>query len=77
MHARYLEITFHRGKPTVAYLYLPRLENDRSFRVAKEAHGLLVDLTADGRPIGIEIVSPHDVSPTIINEILVKYSLPV
>jgi hypothetical protein len=32
---------------------------------------------SDGRPIGIEIVSPHDVSPAIINEILTKYSLPL
>jgi hypothetical protein len=77
MHERYLEITFRRGKPIAAYLYLPRQENDKSWRVAKEGHGLLVDLAEDGRPIGIEILSPHNVSLTLINEILTKYSLPL
>jgi hypothetical protein len=77
MHERYLEITFRRGKPIAAYLYLPRLENDKSCRVAKEEHGLLVDLAEDGRPIGIEILSPNTVSLSSINEILTKYSLPL
>ena len=77
MQKRYLEITFRRGKPIATYLYLPRLDNDKSWRVAKEGHDLLVDLAEDGRPIGIEILSPHDVSLTLINEILIKYSLPL
>ncbi len=37
----------------------------------------MVDLAEDGRPIGIEILSPHDVSLDVINEILAKYSLPL
>jgi len=77
MHDRYLEITFRRGKSIAAYLYLPRLESDKSHRVAMEGHGLLVDLTEDGRPIGIEILSPNNVSLSVINEILTKYSLPL
>jgi hypothetical protein len=77
MHERYLEITFRRGKPIAAYLYLPRLENDKSCRVAKEEHDLLVDLAEDGRPIGIEILSPNTVTMSSINEILTKYSLPL
>jgi hypothetical protein len=77
MHERYLEITFRRGKPIAAYLYLPRLESDKSWRVAKEANGLLVDLAEDGRPIGIEILSPNKVSLSVINETLTKYSLPL
>jgi len=77
MHERYLEITFRRGKPIAAYLYLPRLESDKSWRVAKEANGLLVDLAEDGRPIGIEILSPNKDSLSVINETLTKYSLPL
>lgn len=77
MQERYLEVTFRRGKPIAAYLYLPRRKNDKSFRVAKESNGLLVDLTDDGRPIGIEIVSPHNASLVTINEVLAKYSLPL
>jgi hypothetical protein len=77
MHERYLEITFRRGKPVAAYLFLPRLENDKSWRVAQEDHGLLVDLAQDGRPIGIEILAPTKITLSNINEILTKYSLPL
>jgi hypothetical protein len=76
MHDRYLEITYRKGKPVAAYLYLPRREKDKSERVIQEGHGIMVDIAEGDRPIGIEILSPHDVSPTILNEILAKYSLP-
>jgi hypothetical protein len=76
MHEHYLEITYRRGKPVAAYLYLPRRAGDTSRRVAQEEGGLLVDLTADNRPIGIEIVSPEVVSPAAINSVLGKYALP-
>lgn len=76
MHERYLEITYHRGRPLAAYLYLPRLENDKSWRVAQEGHGLLVDFAEDDRPIGIEIVSPQEVSLAEINAVLAKYAQP-
>ena len=73
--ACYLEITYRRGKPIAAYLYLSRQENDKSQRVVQEGHGLLVDLAEDGRPIGIEIVSPQNISLPVINEVLEKYAL--
>ena len=34
------------------------------------------DLGKDGRPIGIEILAPHEASLMSINEILAKYALP-
>lgn len=70
MQERYLEITYRHGKPMAAYLYLPRHENDKSRRVVEEGHGLMVDLTEDSRPIGIEILSPQHVSLATINVIL-------
>ena len=76
MQERYLEITYHRGRPLAAYLYLPRHANDKSHRVIQEGHGLMVDLAEDDRPIGIEIVSPQAVSLAEINEVLAKYALP-
>ena len=76
MNERYLEITYRRGQPVAAYLYLPRAPDDRSQRVVREGHGLVVDFTAGGQPIGIEIVSPNDVSLAMLNEILAKYALP-
>ena len=76
MHERYLEITYRRGKPMAAYLYLPRHENDKSQRVVQEGNGLIVDLAQDDRPIGIEILSPQNVSLAMINVVLGKYALP-
>lgn len=76
MHERYLEITYRRGRPMAAYLYLPRHEDDKSERVVQEGHGLMVDLTEDGRPIGVEIVSPQQISLAVLNEVLAKYALP-
>jgi hypothetical protein len=76
MHQRYLEITYRRGMPLAAYLYLPRREGDKSQRVVQEGHGLMVDLAGDQRPIGIEIVAPREVSLADLNAVLAKYSLP-
>lgn len=59
-----------------AYLYLPRREGDKSQRVVQEGHGLMVDLAVDQRPIGIEIMSPREVSLADLNAVLAKYSLP-
>ena len=75
MHKSYLEVTFRGGKPVAAYYYLPRNSEDRSAQVKKHQTGLLVDLTADGRPIGIEIAIPSLVTLEVINEVLASYGL--
>ena len=77
MHDRYLEITYRRGRPLAAYLYLPRGPSEKSQRVVHEGHGLIVDIAEGDRPIGIEIVSPNDVSLAMLNDVLAKYSLPL
>jgi hypothetical protein len=76
MHERYLEVTFRAGKPLAAYYYLPRNEGDTSERVEKRGAGLLVDLTKDGRPIGIEIAIPSLVTADAVNEVLQSYGFP-
>ncbi len=76
MHERYLEITYRRRKPLAAYLYLPRRDSDKSQRVVQKGQRLAVDLTADNRHIGIEILSPRHASLSIINGVLAKYALP-
>ena len=67
---RYLEVTFRNGKPLAAYLYLPRNPGDASVRTARHEDGLLIDFTADGRPIGIEITAPSKVSLEMLNRAL-------
>lgn len=76
MHECYLEVTFRQGKPLAAYYYLPRKEGDKSVRVEKHGAGLLVDLTTDGRPIGIEIAIPAAVTVDAVNAILQSYGFP-
>ncbi len=75
MQGTYLEVTFRGGKPLAAYLYLPRQENAQSVRVEKHRAGLLVDLTADGRPLGIEMTIPALVTVEAVNEVLAAYGL--
>jgi hypothetical protein len=70
MKRRYLEVTFRRGRPFAAYLYLPRDTGVKSARTEKLADGLLVDYAADGTPIGLEILDPARSELTEINRVL-------
>jgi hypothetical protein len=76
MHDCYLEVTFRNGKALAAYYYLPRNEGDKVARVETHGAGLLVDLAADGRPMGIEIAIPALVTVEAVNEVLAKYGRP-
>ncbi|MFE8035231.1 DUF2283 domain-containing protein [Thiohalocapsa marina] len=59
-----------------AYLCLPRSPVDRSDHVEQAGSGLLVDYTADGTPIGIEITAPMQVSITELNRVLGRLHAP-
>ena len=76
MRKSYLEVTFRNGKPLAGYVYLPRLPGDLSVRTEKRDGGLIVDYAADGRPIGIEITSPHHASLAVINEVISRVDEP-
>lgn len=76
MSSRYLEITYRRGKPFAAYLYLPRKSEDHTAKVQPTPDGLLIDYTADGRAIGIEIPSPSQLSLGAINRALATTGQP-
>lgn len=66
----YLEVTFRHGRPLAAYLYLPRRRGDRSVSTRRVPPGLVIDLAADGRPIGIEITAPKRVTARGLNRVL-------
>lgn len=70
MKDRYLEVTFRKGRPLAAYLYLPRPAGAKSVRTEPRGGGLLVDYGADGQPIGIEITAPADTKHDAINAVL-------
>ena len=69
-------MTFRKGKPLAAYLYLPRPAGAKSLRTASVASGLLVDYGADGEPIGFELTAPDQVTVVQINAVLERFGLP-
>ena len=70
MKERYLEVTFRHGQPIAAYYYLPRDTNQKSVRTRRVEPGLVIDFTADGQAIGIEITTPAKVSLAALNAVL-------
>ena len=70
MTQRYLQITYRNGLPLAAYLYLPRKVGDKVAKSVKCDGGLIVDYSADGRSIGIEITAPKIVTVESLNRAL-------
>lgn len=70
MKRPYLEITFRRGKPMAAYLYLPRATGVRSVRTVEVRPHVLVDYAASGEPIGLELTAPAQTNAVVINDVL-------
>lgn len=77
MTERCLQITYRKGHPLAAYLYLSRSTNEKSARTEATPDGVLVvDFAADGRPIGIEITAPGLVTLDRVNEMLRQLGQP-
>lgn len=76
MEDRYLEVTFRKGRPFAAYLYLPRQPRERTARTKSFGGGLIVDFGSDDRPIGLEITAPGHISVDEINEVLRQVGQP-
>jgi uncharacterized protein YuzE len=70
-----LEVTFRRGKPFVAYFHLPHERSDSAADTRAFTDDLIVDYADDGRPIGIEIVSPGYVTRSEIEALLEQLGL--
>lgn len=71
MTERSLQITYRKGRPLAAYLYLSHPTGEKSAKTEASADGLLVvDYAADGRPIGIEIAAPEAVTLERLNHLL-------
>jgi len=50
MSNRYLEITFRKGKPLAAYLYLTGKKSAQCAKAIKVDEGLIADYDQDGVP---------------------------
>lgn len=67
MNQRYLEVTFRKGKPLAAYLYLPRPAGAKAARTSDAGRGIHVDFDGNDTPIGVEITAPAAIT---IDELL-------
>ena len=68
---RFLEVSSHNNKLMAGYLTFGRRSGDRSVRTTQPEASIIVDYTADDRPIGLEITSPSVVTLESINRVLV------
>ncbi len=70
MSAPYLEVTYRHGRPLAAYYYLPRTRPTKSVRTRRVEPGLVVDYSASGQPLGLEITAPSKLSMAALNRVL-------
>lgn len=70
MKEAYLEVTYRHGRPLAAYFYLPRDGQPKSVRTRRVDPGLVIDLSATGEPLGIEITAPSLVTVSVLNRVL-------
>jgi uncharacterized protein YuzE len=62
-----VQVTYRKGKPFAAYIYLGHHPGQKSARTEQVSDEVLIDYSTDGSPLGIEIVSPGFVSVDEIN----------
>ncbi len=70
MKQRYLEVTYRKGKPLAAYLYLPRQPDAKAVTTQDGGSGMRVDYDAADKVIGIEITAPAAISLEQISALL-------
>jgi uncharacterized protein YuzE len=70
MKQRYLEVTFRKGKPLAAYLYLPRAPGTKAVRTSDAGRGVKIDYDASETPIGVEITAPSAITVDELLELL-------
>jgi len=51
-------------------LFLPRRQGDKSARTEVVPPGMVIDFTADGRAMGVEITAPTRTTVTALNKVL-------
>lgn len=71
-----LTVTQRRGKLLAAYCYLAGKPGQRSHRTRRVARGLVADFARNGRPLGIEITAPRQVTMPALNRAIRKLGWP-
>jgi hypothetical protein len=77
MTERSLQVTYRKGRPFAAYLYLSHATGEKSARTVATPDGLLVvDYNSAGRPVGVEITAPQAMLLERINALLASLGQP-
>jgi hypothetical protein len=66
----YLEVTYRHGRPLAAYLYLPGRGQAKSASTRRFDPGLVIDFSAEGESLGIEITAPSLITVPVLNRVL-------
>lgn len=64
-----VQVTYRKGRPFAAYIHLGRRPGEKSARTEQVTSDLLVDYAEDGRPLGIEVITPEAVALEEILEV--------
>lgn len=72
MKHRYLEVTYRKGKPVAAYLYLPRDVDARADRTEDAGNGLRIDYDARGNALGVEVTAPALATVEHLNAVMLQ-----
>lgn len=70
-----LQVTYRKGRPFAAYIYLDRHPGEKAARTEQVSEDLVVDYAADGHPMGIEIVTPGAVTLEELYELFDRLGL--
>lgn len=72
----YLEVTYRNdGSPFAAYLYLPSEPNEKREKCRRVEPGMILDINAEGKLIGLELTAPSLVTLDGVNSVLQEYGL--
>jgi hypothetical protein len=73
MTERSLQVTYRKGRPFAAYLWLAHETGEKAARTVPSSDGLLVvDYCTNGRPLGVEITAPLSVPLHRLNRLLAE-----
>jgi len=70
-----LQVTYRKGRPFAAYIYLERRPGQKVVRSEEVAPEIVVDFDEDSQAIGVEIVSPDSTSVDEIFSVFDKLGL--
>jgi hypothetical protein len=73
MTERSLQVTYGKGRAFAAYLHLSHTTGEKTSKTVASPDGLLVvDYSAAGRPVGVEITAPQAVPLERLNQLLAE-----